>query len=342
MQRKVTPMIRRLLWILTAALAVPVAVLAQPPGTTHAPKIVCDEPTFRFGDVENSRDVEHTFVVRNEGDLTLDIQRVRPSCGCTVVSTSRNSVPPGGQTEITAKLSLRGRQGQQHKTIAVESSDPKTPTLTLALEGNAVVEINVRPSQVFFGRIPAGATVTGMVEIAVATTNPVNLTKVSVDTETLSVTHEVAEAGKLLKVLVSTRPPLPKGTLRGNVHIETDYPKYPAMDVSVSAFVVGTLSYAPEEITLVDQAGQAVSRFVVIRAEQGQPLEIKSVEPPVPSIRTTVSPTEPNSYRIELADIVSSKELDGKTLKIITSDPNTSEITIPFRVVPNTPGAVSQ
>ena len=149
-----------------------VGSFAQDLAVEHAPKIVCAEPTYHFGEMENAKDVEHTFILKNEGDLSLEIRQVRPSCGCTVANISQKTIPPGGQAEVITRLSLRGRQGPQHKTISVESNDPKQTTLVLSLEGTAIEEMRVQPNRLFFGRITANSSVTGMVEIAVRARMP--------------------------------------------------------------------------------------------------------------------------------------------------------------------------
>ena len=297
-----------------------------------APKIVCDEPTFNFGEMDNSLDVEHIFTVRNEGNLTLEIARVKPSCGCTVVNTSQTSVPPGESTEIKARLSLRGRMGPQHKTIFVESNDPATPNMTLLLEGTAISELQVTPSQVFFGRITSDSTVTGIVDVIIQGTNVVKITKLESSIPQFGVTNYLADDGKSFKISIATAPPLERGTLRGNVHLETDHPKYPAIDISASAFVVGEVSYAPEEIPLNAPADQGVMRYIMIRAESGQSLTINSVEAPDPNITARVIQMDPSGVRIELSNINASKELDGKPIRILTNMEKMKEILIPFRI----------
>ena len=113
----------------------------------HGPRLVCDEPVYDFGTMDNSQDVEHTFVLRNEGDLTLEIKNVRVSCGCTVADTSEKMVKPGTETMIKTRLSLKGRSGPQHKNITVESNDAKQPSFILSLQGTAAMEMQVRPVQ---------------------------------------------------------------------------------------------------------------------------------------------------------------------------------------------------
>ena len=309
----------------------------QEPAVIHAAKIVCAEPTFNFGEMESSKDVEHTFILKNEGDLSLEIRQVRPSCGCTVANISQKTIPPGGQAEVTTRLSLRGRQGAQHKTISVESNDPKQPTLVLALEGIAVEEMRVQPNQLFFGRITTDSTVTGAVEITVQSTNVVKVTRTSSNTSNLTATTESSPDGKLIRVLIGTQPPLTRGTLRGNVHIETDHPKYPSMDIAVSAFVVGDITFAPEELPVLETVGQPAARFVLVRSETGRKFQITKVEVPLPSMTYKIQPVDAGGYQVELGNIPATRDVEGKFVRIQTDLQGSADIIIPLRFIPATP-----
>ena len=314
-----------------------VGSFAQAPAVEHAPKIVCADPAFNFGEMDSSKDVEHTFVLKNDGDLSLEIKQVRPSCGCTVANISQNTIPPGGQAEVTTRLSLRGRQGAQHKTISVESNDPKQPTFVLTLEGTAVEEIRVQPNQLFFGRITTDSAVTGTVEITIQSTNTVKITRTSSNTSNLTATTESSPDGRSIRVLIGTQPPLERGTLRGNVHIETDHPKYPSMDIAVSAFVVGDITFAPEELPVVESAGQPASRFVLVRSETGRKFQIAKVEVPISSITYKIQPVDGGGYQVELSNIPATRDVEGKTVRIQTDLPGAADIVIPFRFIPAAP-----
>ena len=71
-----------------------------------APKLACDEPEYRFGELDSSETVKHDFVIRNEGDEPLKITRVRPDCGCTLARLKDKTIAPGKQTSLSARLSL--------------------------------------------------------------------------------------------------------------------------------------------------------------------------------------------------------------------------------------------
>jgi hypothetical protein len=217
-----------------------VSAFGEEAAQTHAPKIVCDEPTYNFGVQDNSTDVEHVYTIRNEGDLTLEIKQVRPSCGCTVANISEKMIAPGASANITTKLSLKGRQGPQHKTITVESNDPTQPQFILKLEGEATTQVQVNPMQLFYGRLDPGAVATGTVEVVASGTNTMQVTNISADTPFLTASITTNTVGKSYRITVVTRPPLPEGQARGTVTLNTDNPGYPTISIPVAAFVMKT------------------------------------------------------------------------------------------------------
>lgn len=332
---------RLILVVLTALAGVPLAG-AQGTAEEHAPKLVCDEPTYNFGERDSNQAVEHTFILRNEGDLTLEIKNVRAACGCTVANVSTKTLPPGAQAEVSTRLTLQGRTGPQRKSITVESNDPRQQYLTLYLEGTAIAEVDVKPRVLSLGRIRSEATVTGVVEFLVQATNAVKITRFSAGPTNFAADLETVEEGKSYRFVVSSIPPLPQGTLRGNLHIETDYSKYPAMDIPLSAFVAADLMYLPTDMTLVESPGQTVTRFVVIRSEAGKAFDIAGVEFPAPSVQANVQPLPGEGYRVEFTNIVATMDLDGKALLIRTTMPENETIRIPIRVIPNVPKPTPQ
>ncbi|HIE11306.1 MAG TPA: DUF1573 domain-containing protein, partial [Kiritimatiellae bacterium] len=160
----------------------------------RAARIVCDEPVYDFGERDNREVVEHTFTIRNEGEATLEIRRVRSSCGCTVVQSSSQSIPPGGSAQITARFNLRGRRGPQHKTITVESNDPRQPRLLLHLQGTALQEMNVSPDRFFFGRTSGSRPVPRTVTIS-SRTITFHITNITCSSALVDIETSVVETG---------------------------------------------------------------------------------------------------------------------------------------------------
>lgn len=316
-------------------LAAPIFAQEEPApeaGSTHAPRIVCDQPTFEFGDRDNSETVEHTFVIKNEGDLSLEISNIRAACGCTVANISSKLIAPGEKADLTARLSLRGRSGRQRKAITISSNDPQTPHLTLFLDGSAMVGIEAVPPRLFYGQITPEAVVEQCVEVRGGSV-PFKIMSVESDSPKISTRMEVLEDGRKYRVCASTVPPLDQGQLRATVTVRTDNEKIPVVNIPVAASVIGGIAVAPREISIPASGDQPVTRFVVLRPSTAQEFEIKEVVVPDPSIEVAIV-AMPTGYRIQLANILPGADWADKKVVIHTTSAEMPSIEIPFRVNP--------
>jgi hypothetical protein len=302
-----------------------------PAAPAPAPHIACDAPNFNFGSADASQSVEHEYVLRNTGNLTLEISQVRPSCGCTVANISEKSVPPGAESRVTARLSLQGRTGHQHKTIVVESNDPQQPQLMLTMEGDVATPVAVQPERVIFGQIGPDANTTSVVMVT-SSADAFHINSVESGSTTFKATSETVEEGKQYRILVSTQPPLPPGGISGSIRVSTDHPGRPFFEIPVAAAVLSEIMVAPQELIINAPAGQTVSQFVVVRPGSGHPFSVSEVFPPDPSIQVDIQPFGADGYRISLQNITVSPELNGKVVRITTSSESMHEILVPFRV----------
>ena len=102
------------------------------------PKIVVKPTTYDFGNVKQDSVVATFFVVSNEGNALLKINKVGASCGCTAVISKKDELKPGESTELKVSFDSKDKMGKQNKTIYIESNDPKNPTLNVFLTGTIV------------------------------------------------------------------------------------------------------------------------------------------------------------------------------------------------------------
>jgi hypothetical protein len=205
-----------------------------------APKIVCDEPVFDFGERSNSDFVEHAYVIRNEGNLSLEIRGVRATCGCTAVKPDDNVVPPGGETKIQSRLDLRGRRGMQIKTITVQSNDPQTPNLNLQMRGTAVEGLRAQPSTLFFGRLAPDGERTRPFEV-LSGRGPFQILDIRTDHPGLVVTPQdpqPGDDGAIHRYELTLADSLPTGTVNGKVVVQTDLAEHREISIPVAAFIV--------------------------------------------------------------------------------------------------------
>ena len=72
-----------------------------------------------LGTVTEGQKLEVSFRFKNTGDKPLVIERVQPSCGCTVADPPKEPIAPGKQGEIKGVFDSNGKAGPNHKTLYV-------------------------------------------------------------------------------------------------------------------------------------------------------------------------------------------------------------------------------
>ena len=227
----------------------PPAAPAAAPEEAPAPRIVAPETIYDFGERESTEVVEHNYVIRNEGEVSLEITSVRASCGCTAVKPSQNVIAPGEEATVQARFDLRGRNGMQIKTITVNSNDPKTPALTLQLKGTIVNALRAQPSSLFFGRVEPEASRTRTFDI-ISGKGPIQIVEYRTTHPGLVVTPVAAEPGAdgtMHRFELALDASLPEGNINGSVIVKTDMENQPELTLPVAAFIVAPPSPAPAE-----------------------------------------------------------------------------------------------
>lgn len=104
-----------------------------------APVITFDRMNFDFGKIPAGGTVTHDFLVTNTGRATLQLQDVKPVCGCTSTVVGKRELKPGESTDILAAYTAeKGFSGPMRKTILIYCNDPAHPRLTLRMAGTVL------------------------------------------------------------------------------------------------------------------------------------------------------------------------------------------------------------
>ena len=103
-------------------------VLASKDSTT----VQIIDSAYNFGKVTDGEKVEYSYRFRNTGTKPLVVVQATASCGCTVPQKPEKPILPGEIGFIKIVFDSKGRVGQAHKTITVESNaNPGFPPLIL-------------------------------------------------------------------------------------------------------------------------------------------------------------------------------------------------------------------
>jgi hypothetical protein len=317
----------------TIAIAAAVCLLASAGvgQTTSHPRIVCDEPTFDFGERQDFETIEHEFVLRNDGTAPLVIQNVRASCGCTVATVSSRRIESGGTTVVKASLSLRGRRGVQRKSISIESNDPAHSTYMLWLNGTAIIEVGMEPSYVNFGQVVSDTPVSR--EATLLSRDPaIDIVSITGGAPGFTATVVNNTEGRPRAVKITATPPFHQGFHRCEYVVTTTHPTTPTLTLPVSLLVPDPLYVIPRSIVLRGNHPEGLSRTLLIRPGTGRSFEVTGVRVPDERITSEVTSIGSGNYRVVLSGLPVSQELDGTFVEIQTSLRGFENVRVPIYV----------
>lgn len=105
------------------------------------------QKSHHFGQIaENEGSVTHRFIVINQGDEPLVIQKVIPDCGCTTPQWTLKPIATKDTGSIDITFQPENRKGHFKKTITVHTNG-NPPIIFLEIEGEVVQKKNADSSQ---------------------------------------------------------------------------------------------------------------------------------------------------------------------------------------------------
>jgi len=118
-----------------------------------APRVTVDAAVHDFGTVEQGTVVEHVFRLKNAGKAALRVDHVKGTCACTVGVATGEAIVPGEEAWVTVRLDTGKLVGRTTKVATVYTNDPAAPTVPVALTGQVLADLVVRPTAVYVGRV---------------------------------------------------------------------------------------------------------------------------------------------------------------------------------------------
>jgi hypothetical protein len=155
---------RKIIWksglVLLTILLATVSSFAQTQELSGG-KISFSETMWDFGHVPKTGIVSHTYLIKNIGQDTLIIVKVRPTCGCTTTPLSHERLAPNQTTEM--KIFYDPRKiltGEAVKKLQIISSDPSNPIAEVQFSAKTGINsslVKLTPTEINFDTVVLGA-----------------------------------------------------------------------------------------------------------------------------------------------------------------------------------------
>ncbi|QDT41302.1 hypothetical protein Pan241w_13620 [Gimesia alba] len=101
------------------------------------PKAVVEKPRYNFGEMAVGQSLSHKFILKNEGEVPLEVKKGNTTCKCTLSEMKDNTVAPGKSIEIELTWTPKAPQEHFGQTATIFTNDPENKELKLQIEGTA-------------------------------------------------------------------------------------------------------------------------------------------------------------------------------------------------------------
>ncbi len=257
-----------------------------------------------FGTISDNEEVEYVFKFENTGSGILRISGTKGSCSCTVPAPSKREFLPGETGEIRVIFDPKGKIGEQHQVITVNTNDAETPVISLQIQAMVVPQVMVTPRVGHFGEVAKDhvaeieLTVIGrnpdfevvgfelsdpdLFEVTIGETfdSTIEPTDPSLTSEGVVVESTEPEPVRECRIKITMKPGQDIGLIRNKtIVIMTNDEKSPSMTVELMAQHAGDIMMTPKRITLGSiPGGGEFHREVTIRSLSGKPFKVLDID----------------------------------------------------------------
>jgi hypothetical protein len=216
-------------------------------------KLVFAQKDFDFGTVWDTAPLEHEFAFENQGGKTLEITRIKPSCGCTTTSLTRTSFEPGEGELIPIVWKPKGI-GPQKKTVTISHNNG--PDQVLNISATLKQFVALEPTLLRLGDLPQHEAHHAELKLVLADKN-FQITRITPSNDYLTATEKSRDAEGNLILDVVIKENAPWGNFNARLEIEGTGVTEPGAEpvthtvmTQVIAKMYGDIRVEPEQIQL--------------------------------------------------------------------------------------------
>jgi hypothetical protein len=220
------------------------------------PKVaVVDGTDFDFGVGQRQGAMNHTFVIRNDGDEPLKLQKGTTTCKCTMSDLKTGDVPPGGTAEVRLDWKLITLGEQFRQTAEIHTNDPRRPTVSLTVHGNVTDLVRLEPRDVVLSNVSAddgaratlhlyGFNIKDLQVLSHEFTNQHTASYYSLDWQPTAADELREKQGATIGLTgtLAVKPGLPLGPINQTIQLKTNVAEVDKLELEISGSVVSDIS----------------------------------------------------------------------------------------------------
>ena len=298
-------------------------------------KLVVENPSHDFGEIDKGEKVTTVFKFKNAGDAPLEIQKVATSCGCTSAAPEKTSYEPGESGEISVTFDSERFSGPITKRVTIHTNDANSPKTVVTIAGTVVVDITATPTSLFFAKAKMGQASTEEIKVSTTKLDKLEISEIQVSPEFLSAKVEKID-DKNAKIIVTadgSKFPEGKTRLNGSLTYKTNSKSQETMKTIIAVNIERPIRVSPNSVYFfASKQGKKRESFLKLISTEKQEFTLSDIKSDLEYI--TVEVKEDNgankSLVVSLAENAPEGKFQGK-ITIATNLPAQKELVIPIR-----------
>lgn len=244
------------------------------------PDIEIDGPTHDFGTLPQMETADHTFTIKNVGNMPLEILEVNPSCTCEKVALKDKTIPPGSETILEVRYRGSTNSGKTRVAVYLKTNDPDEPEVVVSMFGIINGIAGVYPGHFNLGDIAQEESIRKSFVIYPRTYgHKLTVKSVTASSPLIKPKLQRVKDKEILARVNFEIQRLPLGAFRETITVTTDAEKYSEIHVGIEGTVVGKLLLEPNQFFMgFQQIDKPVRRTVTVEKRGKANLEILKVE----------------------------------------------------------------
>ena len=233
--------------------------------------------------------------------------------------------------KLSTKLTLSGRSGSQRKTIRIESNDPESPTLELALVGKASKDFEVSPPTLVLKTSPTQPA-SGSVRIKSTDGSTFEITKLHSASGKVKLRADPIPEENAYQVSAQLEEVPEAEQFQDTVTVSTSLKGGSQIELPLITIIPKQITVVPTKIVLNAAPGILISRAVILKAPKSEVIEVDRIQVPNPQMTQKVHALGNFGLRINFENINPTDELNNKKAVIYLKDGRVIEIVFEITV----------
>ncbi len=217
--------------------------------------VVVDGERYNFGSGQRDSKMKHTFIIKNEGNAPLTLEKGPTSCKCALSELEEDSVMPGKSGKVTLewKMNTAGEDFQQ--SAEIYTNDPVYSHITLGVRGRVIDVLRLEPSNLVLSHVSAdeGSSVpfriyghkieeVKIVKYEFTNNETAEFFDLKFEELTVAELKDEADATCGLAAILTVKPGLPLGPINQTIQLETSVKEASNLELSIGGSSVSDIS----------------------------------------------------------------------------------------------------